>query len=78
MPTSESRGKLSHKMMFWFLLISLVPVAVVGWHLVETSLTTMKDVSLRNLESQSKSFADSVSTSLQGFKDVLVATARLG
>ena len=78
MPTSASRGKLSHKMMFWFLLISLVPVAVVGWHLVDTSLTTMKEVSLRNLQSHAKGFADTVSNSLQGFKDVLIATARLG
>ena len=75
---AEGRGRLSHKMLVWFLLISLVPMVVVGWHLVEISLTIMKDVSLRNQQNHAKSFAETVNGAVNGFKNVLEETAKLG
>lgn len=78
MSEPAQRGSLSYKLLFWFLLISLVPVAAVGWHLVDTSLTILKEVSLRNQHGQAKGFADSISGTIREFQSVLTETARLG
>jgi signal transduction histidine kinase len=71
------RGKLAYKFLFWFLLISLVPMGVVGWHLVGISQTVLKDESLRNQESLAIGFADTVSNYITTFKNVLAVASRL-
>jgi len=74
----QNRGRLSLKLLFWFLSISLVPVGIMGWHLVDTSLTVLKDVSIRNQEATARRFAEATTSKLAGFSDVLRETARLG
>ncbi|MEE8425362.1 MAG: ATP-binding protein [Elusimicrobiota bacterium] len=75
---SKPRGRLSYKLLLWFLLISLVPVGIMGWHLTNTSFSVFKEVSLRNQQQDAIRFAETVSLTIDGFEDVLQETARLG
>ena len=40
------RGKLAYKILFWFLLISLTPMGVVGYHLVNISQASLRKETL--------------------------------
>ena len=71
------RGKLAYKFLFWFLLISLAPMGVVGWHLVNISQNVLKEESLRNEESLAIGFAETVSNYVNTFKNVLAVASRL-
>lgn len=78
MEDTQKRGRLSFKLLFWFLCISLVPVGVMGWHLTNTSLKVFKEVSLRNQQATAARFAETVTHTIGGFQEVLKQTARLG
>ncbi|MFH2204148.1 MAG: ATP-binding protein [Elusimicrobiota bacterium] len=78
MEESRNRGRLSLKLLLWFLLISLVPVGVMGWHLINTSLNVLKDVSIRNQRAMAQRFAENANATLAGFKEALRETVRLG
>jgi signal transduction histidine kinase len=78
MTPTQPRGRLSVKLLFWFMLISLVPVGVMGWHLTNTSMVVFKEVSLRNQQNLAQRFSETVSHTLTGYMDVLDETARLG
>jgi len=71
------RGKLAYKFLFWFLLISLAPMGVVGWHLVNISQNVLKEESLRNEESLAIGFAETVFNYVNTFKNVLAVASRL-
>lgn len=71
------RGKLVYKFLFWFLLISLAPMGVVGWHLVNISQNVLKEESLRNQESLAVGFAETVHNYVTTFKNVLLVASRL-
>ena len=78
MPYSEPRrGKLAYKFLFWFLLISLAPMGVVGWHLVNISQDVLKEESLRNQESLATGFAETTHNFITNFKTVLHVASRL-
>ncbi|PCI40539.1 MAG: hypothetical protein COB53_00675 [Elusimicrobia bacterium] len=78
MPYSEPRrGKLAYKFLFWFLLISLAPMGVVGWHLVNISQNVLKEESLRNQESLATGFAETTHNLITTFKTVLHVASRL-
>ncbi|MFH2204284.1 MAG: ATP-binding protein [Elusimicrobiota bacterium] len=75
--STPTRGKLAYKFLFWFLLISLAPMGVVGWHLVDISQNVLKDESLRNQESLAIGFADTANNYITTFKNVLAVASRL-
>lgn len=74
----KPRGRLSYKLLLWFLLISLLPVGIMGWHLSNTSFSVFKEVSLRNQQQSAARFAETVSLTIESFVDVLKETALLG
>jgi len=71
------RGKLALKFLLWFLLISLAPMGVVGWHLVNISQSVLKEESLRNQQSLAIGFAETVYNYISTFKQVLHVASRL-
>ena len=75
--TEPRRGKLAFKFLFWFLLISLAPMGVVGWHLVNISQTVLKEESLRSQKSLAIGFSETVYNYISTFKTVLNVASRL-
>ncbi|MFH1726331.1 MAG: cache domain-containing protein [Elusimicrobiota bacterium] len=75
--TEPRRGKLRYKFLFWFLLISLAPMGVVGWYLVDISQAVLKEQSLRSQESMAVGFAETVHNYIDTFKTVLHVASRL-
>ncbi|MBI5595146.1 MAG: HAMP domain-containing protein [Elusimicrobia bacterium] len=71
------RGKLAYKFLLWFLLISLAPMGVVGWHLIDISQSVLKEESLRHQQSLAVGFAETVSNYISTFKTVLTIASRL-
>ena len=71
------RGKLAYKFIFWFLLISIAPMGVVGWQLVNISQNVLKEESQRSQESQAVGFAETVYNYITTFKNVLAVASRL-
>ena len=76
MPTKR-RGKLAYKILFWFLLISLVPMGFIGWHLVNISQASLRKETLAMQESLAVGFADTVSKYVTTFRNVLTETSSL-
>ncbi|MEK7743013.1 MAG: hypothetical protein AAB578_01380, partial [Elusimicrobiota bacterium] len=62
------RGKLAYKFIFWFLLISIGPMGVVGWQLVNISQNVLMEESQRSQESQAVGFAETVYNYITTFK----------
>ena len=69
------RGKLAYKILFWFLLISLAPMGVVGYHLVGISQASLRKETLAMQESLAVGFADTVYKYVTTFRNVLAETA---
>ncbi|MBI5244294.1 MAG: HAMP domain-containing protein [Elusimicrobia bacterium] len=74
---SVRRGRLAYKFLFWFLTISIAPIAVVGWQLVAISQNVLKEESLRNQQSQAVGFAETVYSYISTFKNVLAVASKL-
>lgn len=77
-PAAPRRGRLSYKLLIWFLLISLVPVGIVVSHLVNISLDVLKEVSLRNQTDLADRIGEIVEFQIQNSQKILRETARLG
>ncbi|MCX5795714.1 MAG: ATP-binding protein [Elusimicrobia bacterium] len=75
MPPPARRGKLAYKILFWFLLISLAPMGVVGYHLVGISQASLRKETLAMQESLAVGFADTVYKYVTTFRNVLAETA---
>ncbi|MFA6030642.1 MAG: ATP-binding protein [Elusimicrobiota bacterium] len=75
--TAVRRGRLAYKFIFWFLMISIAPIAVVGWQLVTISQNVLKEESIRNQESQAVGFSETVYNYITTFKNVLAVASRL-
>ncbi len=71
------RGKLAYKILFWFLLISLTPMGVVGYHLVNISQASLRKETLTMQESLAVGFSDTVYKYVMNFKNVLAETSGL-
>ncbi|HAM35556.1 MAG TPA: hypothetical protein DEB40_01990 [Elusimicrobia bacterium] len=69
------RGKLAYKILLWFLLISLAPMGVVGYHLVNISQASLRKETLAMQESLAVGFADTVYKYVTTFKNVLAETS---
>lgn len=77
MPSNTRRGKLAYKILFWFLLISLVPMGFVGWHLVGIAQQSLRKETLAMQESLAVGFADTTHKYVTTFKNVLAETSGL-
>ncbi len=74
---SARRGKLAYKILFWFLLISLAPMGVVGYHLVGISQLSLRKETLAMQESLAAGFADTVYKYTATFRNVLAETSAI-
>ncbi len=75
--TSRRGGKLAYKILFWFLLISLAPMGLVGYHLINISQASLRKETLAMQESLAVGFADTVYKYVTTFKNVLTETSGL-
>ncbi|MBI4387335.1 MAG: HAMP domain-containing protein [Elusimicrobia bacterium] len=76
MPSPVHRGKLAYKFLFWFLLISLAPIVVVGFNLISISRDALKNQSLHNQESAAVGFANMTWNYITTYKNILSDAAR--
>jgi signal transduction histidine kinase len=76
MPTKR-RGKVAYKILFGFLLTSLVPMGIVGWHLISISQQSLRKETLAMQESLAVGFADTVQKYVTTFRNVLTETSSL-
>jgi signal transduction histidine kinase len=76
MPTKR-RGKLAYKILFGFLVTSLAPMGLVGWHLISISQASLRKETLAMQESLAVGFADTVQKYVTTFKNVLTETSSL-
>jgi signal transduction histidine kinase len=76
MPTRR-RGKLAYKILFWFLLISLLPMMIIGVKLISISQDSLRKETLSMQESLAVGFADTVDKYVATFRNVLTETASL-
>ena len=72
----QRRGKLAYKFLFWFLLISLAPMGVVGYHLVNISQASLQKESLRVQEQHASGFAATVWNYITTYNNILNDAAR--
>ena len=76
MPTKR-RGKLAYKILFGFLLTSLAPMGLVGWHLISISQQSLRKETLAMQESLAVGFADTAQKYVTTFRNVLTETSSL-
>jgi signal transduction histidine kinase len=76
MPTKR-RGKLAYKILFGFLVTSLAPMGLVGWHLISISQASLRKETLAMQESLAVGFADTVQKYVTTFRNVLSETSGL-
>jgi len=69
------RGKLAYKMLGWFLLISLAPMGVVGYHLVGISQSSLRKATLSMQKTLAAGFADTAYKYVTTYRNVLAETA---
>ncbi len=72
-----TRGKLAYRILFWFLLVSLLPMCVVGYHLVRLSQSSLQRESLRVQEQHASGFADTVWNYVNTYKNILVEASHV-
>jgi len=71
----RKKGKLFYKFLFIFLMVSMVPLGIVGYFLVNLSRETLNAAIIKDQESLAVGFADTVATSVNSFKNVLLDAA---
>ncbi|MEK7721293.1 MAG: ATP-binding protein [Elusimicrobiota bacterium] len=73
----KKRGRLFYKFLLIFLIVSLAPLGIVGYYLVNLSKVTLYRAISRDQESLAVGFADTVSSYIINFRNVLSDAARL-
>jgi len=73
----KKRGRLFYKFLFVFLIVSLVPLGIVGYYLVSLSQVTLNKAISRDQEALAVGFADTVSSYVTNFRNVLFDAAHL-
>ena len=73
----KKRGRLFYKFLLIFLIVSLVPLGIVGYYLVNLSKVTLNRAISRDQESLAVGFADTVSSYVINFRNVLSDAAHL-
>ncbi len=73
----RKRGRLFYKLLLIFLIVSLVPLGIVGYYLVNLSQITLNRAISRDQEALAVGFADTVSSYIINFRNVLFDAAHL-
>jgi len=73
----KKRGRLFYKFLFVFLIVSLVPLGIVGYYLVNLSQVTLNKAISRDQEALAVGFADTVSSYVTNFRNVLFDAAHI-
>jgi signal transduction histidine kinase len=73
----KKRGRLFYKFLLIFLIVSLVPLGIVGYYLVNLSQITLNKAISRDQEATAVGFADTVSSYIINFRNVLFDAAHL-
>lgn len=73
----KKRGKLFYKLLFIFLIVSLLPLGIVSYYLVNLTQTTLNRSIIRDQEALSLAFADTVTNYVISFRNILYDSSRL-
>ena len=73
----KKKGRLFYKFLFIFLVVSLVPLGIVGYYLVNLSQITLNKAISRDQEALAVGFADTVSSYIINFRNVLFDAAHM-
>ena len=73
----KKRGRLFYKFLLIFLIVSLVPLGIVGYYLVNLSQVTLNKAISHDQEALAVGFADTVSSYIINFRNVLFDAAHL-
>ena len=73
----KKRGRLFYKFLFVFLIVSLVPLGIVGYYLVNLSQVTLNKAISRDQEALAVGFSDTVASYITNFRNVLFDAAHL-
>ena len=73
----KKKGRLFYKFLLWFLIVSLVPLGIVGYYLVNLSQVTLNKAISRDQEALAVGFADTVSSYIINFRNVLFDAAHM-
>ncbi|HAF94451.1 MAG: hypothetical protein A2X34_00815 [Elusimicrobia bacterium GWC2_51_8] len=73
----KKKGRLFYKFLFIFLIVSLVPLGIVGYYLVNLSQITLNKAISRDQEALAVGFADTVSSYIINFRNVLFDAAHM-
>ena len=73
----KQRGRLFYKLLLIFLIVSLVPLGIVGYYLVNLSQITLNRAISHDQEALAVGFADTVSSYIINFRNVLSDAAHL-
>lgn len=77
MTQRRKRGRLFYKFLFVFLIVSLVPLGIVGYYLVNLTQVTLNKAITRDQEALAVGFSDTVATYITSFRNVLYDAAHL-
>lgn len=73
----KKRGRLFYKLLLIFLIVSLVPLGIVGYYLVNLSQVTLNRAISRDQEALAVGFSDTVASYIINFRNVLFDAAHL-
>jgi len=73
----KKRGRLFYKFLFVFLIVSLVPLGIVGYYLVNLSQVTLNKAISRDQEALAVGFSDTIASYVINFRNVLFDAAHL-
>ena len=71
----KKKGKLFYKFLFIFLVVSMIPLGIVGYYLVNLSRVTLNHAISRDQEALAVGFADTVANSVTSFRNVMFEAA---
>lgn len=72
----KRRGRLAYKLLLWFLLVSLGPLLFTGYHLVHVTQRSLKEESIRILQSQAIGFSETCYNYVSQFQNILVSASQ--
>lgn len=73
----RKRGKLFYKLLFILLVVSLLPLGVVSYYLVDLTRTTLNKSIIRDQEALAIAFSDTVTNYVISFRNLLYDAAHL-
>ncbi|GAB4031386.1 MAG: hypothetical protein Fur0012_08520 [Elusimicrobiota bacterium] len=77
MKPRKKRGRLFYKLLFIFLVVSLLPLAIVGYYLIDLTQVTLNKAITRDQEALAIGFSETVSNYVVSFRNILYDAAHL-